>query len=240
MRGLALAGLVVAGCGRLGFDGDAARADDVIALDAGDPTLALWFSFDGGFDELISGRVATCTPASTCPTIVPGKHGMAVQFDGIDDCLQLPDDGATDTPVFTLAAWLNQPEYGEYSPFAKPFAVQTTIFNSWQIEEHTAATLGFTTHDAGRHDVMLISEPSVGVWHHIAMTFDGSQKQIYIDGALAMTQGEPDAVQFDSGPVLVGCDINGGVLAYPYKGVVDGARFYRRVLGVAEIAALAQ
>ena len=227
---------IACGCGRVRFDTAHEVADG--ALDAADPSLILAFPFDVDFDD-VHGAHPTCA-AGTCPTQVPGKHGKAARFDGIDDCLVLADDGSTDVPHLTLALWVNRARLDEYAPFSKPFQMATTSFNSWQYEEHIDMMIGFTTHNAGRHDTLGVLGPVVGAWHHLAMTFDGATKLLYVDGAPIIMTGEPDAVQYDNGPVLIGCDINSNAVIYPFAGMLDDVRFYDRALSAAEIAALAQ
>jgi hypothetical protein len=88
--------VVAAGCGRIDFD---PTNDDLIA----------WYpldSLDAGatLDQTGHGHTATCDPtAATCPRIVPGRRGNALQFDGVDDLLAVASSPAFSTPAFTVA-----------------------------------------------------------------------------------------------------------------------------------------
>jgi hypothetical protein len=233
--GVVLAGV---GCGRVAFDplGDGApNSKDT----APDPSLVLWFPFENGMTEAISGVAATCL--NFCPQVIPGRNGNVLRFNGGNgEGAMLPDTGVTRLQAFTLALWVNKDSDGEWSYFAKTFAAATTAYNSWQVEDHASKQLGFTTHNAGRHDVLYTTDASPSMWHHIAMSFDGATKRIYIDGGSVMQIGEPDPVQYDTGDILLGCDINNQVIVYPYFGSIDDVRVYSRVLSDSEIAALAR
>jgi len=237
--------LVICGCGRVGFDalGDASTHDVSPAdapADALDPSLVLWFPFDGSPNNVVDGATPQCFTAGQCPTYVAGKVGMAAQFDGSMTCLELPDDGSTDVPTFTLALWMHQPANGEFSLFAKLYQPATTVFDSWQIEDHSTQQYGFTTENAGNKDTQLVAGPAPGAWHHVAMSFDGATKRIYFDGAVASTTPETVAVDYDTSNILIGCDVNNNTFIYPYAGLLDDVRFYNRALNDGEIATLAQ
>jgi hypothetical protein len=69
--------ILVAGCGRVDFD-------------LGDPDLIAWYQLDtlgGGaaIDSTGHRHTAVCDDATaSCPRVVPGHHGNAMTFDGVD------------------------------------------------------------------------------------------------------------------------------------------------------------
>jgi hypothetical protein len=240
-----LVALMVCGCGRVGFDArdDAGTRDTPLAdipTDALDPSLVLWFPFNGSPNNVVNGAAPQCFTAGQCPTYVPGKVGMAAQFDGIMQCLELADDGSTDVQAFTLALWLNQPANGEFALFSKLYQPITTVSDSWQIENHSTQQYGFTTQNGGNKDTQLVAGPAPGAWHHVAMSFDGATKLIYFDGAVAATEPQTIPIDYDTSAIVIGCDVNTNTFVYPYAGLLDDVRFYKRVLSAGEIAALAQ
>lgn len=226
--------LLVAACGRIDFD----PRQDATTVDAADPSLVMWLPFESDFADVVSGADPTCSGG--CPQRVPGRTGMAISYSGAGECLVFADTGATDVPQLTIAMWENKASNGEWAYFSKLYMPATTVFNSWQIEDHMTGQMGFTTHNAGRHDVLYTNDAPPGAWHHLATTFDGTTKKIYVDGALVMASPEPDAIEYDNSQVVVGCDINNGMQVYPYTGMLDDLRVYSRALSDPEIAALAR
>ncbi|UCG59584.1 MAG: hypothetical protein JSU70_08715 [Phycisphaerales bacterium] len=78
--------------------------------------------------------------------------------------------------------------------------------------------------------------PEIGVWEHVAFTFDGSDVRVYRDG----TQVGSGAFSFGTDPdalIVFGCCQAGG--GNPFNGALDEIRLYNRPLSQAEIAWLA-
>jgi hypothetical protein len=75
-------------------------------------------------------------------------------------------------------------------------------------------------------------------WVHIAGTWDGTTKRLYIDGVLA--RSGTSQISYDTHDLYLGADENNGSLALPFDGVLDDLRVYSRALSLQEIAALAQ
>jgi hypothetical protein len=80
--------------------------------------------------------------------------------------------------------------------------------------------------------VVTATAPGAG-WHHIAYTFDGTTRRLYVDGASKATS----TTAGDSGAV-----IEGNVGAYgtqPFEGDIDEVRIYKRALTASEVSDLA-
>ena len=75
-----------------------------------------------------------------------------------------------------------------------------------------------------------------GAWHHIALVFDGFDRQFYLDGSLGRTGMGPWLT--GSAPLAIGADLDAGSFAVPYTGDMDNLRIYRRALSQAEISAV--
>src|SRR5215211_3735693 len=106
--------ILLVGCGRLGFStmpGDA-LGDGGGGGDAGDggvqtlTGLVVWFQLDNDngmtFTDSISGLQGNCTPPG-CPAVTTAGHrNSAYVFDGIDDCILIPDAPQFHQTSFTL------------------------------------------------------------------------------------------------------------------------------------------
>jgi hypothetical protein len=247
-----LAILALCSCGRLGFDSqtrdDGGRLPDTIVndtlqLDAGLPAgLVAWYPFDADRNDVVAAHDGFC-PAQQCPTSAAGHLGGGFTFDGVDDCVTVTDDGQLQLANITLAIWARQTATGQLSHVAK--RVIGGSVNSWQIETEAQGTpalsVSFTTYDNSGFNQYAKSAANaivLGQWHHLAATYDGTTKRMYVDGAevAMMTQTVP--LPYDNQAMKIGCDDNAPEAEF-YAGTLDDLQIYNRALSPSEIAALA-
>jgi hypothetical protein len=117
--------------------------------------------------------------------------------------------------------------------------------NSWQLETEALGTpplsLSFTTYDGSglnQYARTPMNTMKLGTWQHLAATYDGATKRVYIDGVEQATVAEPNPLPYDNMPMMIGCDDNNPVSEY-YNGVLDDLQIYDRALTPTEIADLA-
>jgi hypothetical protein len=244
------------GCGRIGFDahgdGPALDAADSPALDtaldaafAVPGGAALWAPMDEGtstltFADVAGGHSITCT-ASNCPTPVAGKHAGALHFDGAAmRVLHVTYDAALDpSAAFTVATWIKLDAFGTQGftcLVSKPFGIGSGDSYSLCIQD-TGEALFFSA-NMTTNDYLLGPSLPLGQWHHLAMTWDGTTKRGYFDGAFA--DMSTVTISQDASEVVLGADSNGGAYVYNTNGALDDVVIYGRALTAAEIAMLAQ
>ena len=84
------------------------------------------------------------------------------------------------------------------------------------------------------------NQVAANAWTHIVATYDGSEKRLYIDGQLDVTQPRTGPIFASSMPLQVGAfnvaAVPGGVDSF-YDGDIDGAAVYDRALTPAEVQA---
>lgn len=212
--------------------------------DAGPPAgLVVWFPLDAtpqNTADVVSGINGTCA-GSTCPAVTTGKHGGAFLFDGDNDCIVVPDMGQFGQARLTLSLWMRQDAADACSPVAKPVDLNATA-NTWQIETTDDNRISFTTshaQDSNERVTTPASTITIGQWHHVAATYDGTTKQIYVDGALISSGNASGALTYNNDSVRIGCDENNGSPALRFNGALDEIQLYNRALSLAEIQMLA-
>ena len=89
------------------------------------------------------------------------------------------------------------------------------------------ATLGGTTRWVGGP-----SASPVGSWTHVALTYNGSQLVLYVNGVQAGTLAASGAIQSSSSPLWIGGNQPYGEY---FQGLIDDVRVYNRALSQAEI-----
>ena len=231
------------------LDGGGVPASDAGGGDAGSdpiasiPGLLAWWPLDdasfvgGAVDASGGGRTATC--ATECPApLETGRVGGAASFDGSNDRLRVPFDAALSTTTgYTLAVFVYVIEIpsGADSAFAKPYGADTN--NSWQLELPGDARFRFkSAGDSGGSDD-LYAPAVTGRWVHLAGTWDGAIKRLYVDGIAAGSLAGVNL--WDDHDLFIGGDENGGSPSGHFLGYIDDVRLYDRAITPAEIALLA-
>jgi hypothetical protein len=235
---------LAAGCGRFDFDGRADAQTDVL----GDASLVAWWKMD----ELVSAdgvlgvadssgvlqHYAECS-GTTCPTIVAGKIGNAMAFDGVDDLLVAQSSPVLFDTNFTVGAWIavDAPPADVSCGMTK--ALGTVQFDSWSACFTNALdTYYYSATDSASDQIMTSIALSAGDWHYIAIVWDGSTKTLFVDGN-NVASDTPSGISFDEDPVYIGGDEDAGAPTAFLNGRVDDVRIYNRALTPSEIQALA-
>ena len=170
------------------------------------------------------------------PHVIKTPLGKAIQFNGTDDALFIPEHPLAGATAFTFEAifrpesggapeqrWFHlaeqDPKTGKDTDTRFLFEIRV-INNQWCLDAFV--------HTPTVDKALLFRDKlhSLDVWHHVAMVYDGQEFRSYVDGEL---QGKA-AIHFDPegpGHSSVGVRIN--KVNY-FKGSVREARFTRRAL----------
>jgi len=186
------------------------------------------------------------------PTWVPGRVGTALRFDGAtggDDLVNAGSGTSVDNlGAMTVAAWINVETVGEAGNPGRIVhkATGTSPVNGWQFVTQEANQLGFAVDYDGTNLVRTTAASafSLGSWHYVAVTWDGSATAanvlMYVDGTAVgsyatTTNAAGNRVSDAAANIYLGNEANG---ARTLDGVLDDVRVYNRVLSLAEIRAL--
>jgi hypothetical protein len=201
------------------------------AVEAADPDLVGYWPFDTSTAD-VSGN-GNHGVVGGDPTWVPGIFNEALEFDGVDDYVALTNQPPI-TNGFTFSAWVRR---NADSPATQDifnnnqFFVRTRPEGEGDGSNPFEAFVKFTGPEP-RALSNVASTP--GQWFFVAVTWDRTTLQIYVDGELrgsSARSGELDA------PVeaRIGRGEQGNVNANPFNGVIDEVRIYSRVLTEEEI-----
>ncbi|HVF47658.1 MAG TPA: LamG-like jellyroll fold domain-containing protein [Pyrinomonadaceae bacterium] len=207
-----------------------------------------WWAGDGDGRDL-SGNALHGTPFNS--GFVLGRVGQGFDFrsgTGIVPHLRVSDNPLLKPPQFTVEAWVKfNPIFQNYHVIiakgcsgcvADSYALG---FFSNGTNPASANPQFFTEHTLGTN---LLAAPgnlaNSTVWNHLAGSFDGTTKRLYVNGALVATQGVPQPIVYDANnvPLTVGADWENGVPAYRFTGDIDEATLYNRALLDSEITAI--
>ena len=244
--------VLVSACGRIAFDprGDASLGPAFDADTTGLPSgLLAWYPLDDPagteFRDVIGGRNGSCV-GPTCPTPAPGHIGQGMQFDGVANCISISDAAALDVPAITIAIWADQPIPGlpeGMAQVSKRVFQGTTADNTWELEDYDTNKLAFTSdHQKLANDQIFspVDAIVVATWQHLAATFDGATRRLYVDGAEVANGVETNPFSYDTSDIVIGCDQEASSIDEYFTGTLDDFQIYDHALSAAEIATLAQ
>jgi hypothetical protein len=206
--------------------------------------IAAW-SFDeigeGGTVEDLTGDGHTGTIEGAIPA--RGKYGEALQFDGENDVVKVPDSPEFALAEgFTLESWV-RPESAsnEWAPIlAKAVgggaAAHELAYWLYEAGHEPNVPFGGTESAPGEKNEALGEDPlPVNAWSHVALTYDGSQVALYVNGELVDCSPAPSpAPRVIAGELQIGAATESGDY---FKGRIDEVRIYNRALNAAEVEA---
>ena len=223
---------------------DARQAD--AEPDAGPTGLVAWYQM-----ETISGNVApdssgndhmgACT---SCPVVVSSIKGQGYAFSS-GDRIDVPSEGGLAAMTgFTIAFWV-QLNAALPSTYACPVnkGLGAGLLDSWQLcFAPPDAHFYFSTADLNGYDVLTSTTTMpVDEWHHIAISWDGSIKQIWYDGTSVASSGPDKPIAWDVRVVTIGADVDNLTThanAYELPGELDDLRIYDHALTPQELFTL--
>jgi glucose/arabinose dehydrogenase len=168
-------------------------------------------------------------------TLAAGMIGESLAFDGGDDRVDIVGAPALDTVAgFTIAFWYRAVvNFG--SIVAKPYGA--AWLNSWQFE-FNGPSLSFTSSDGTNQHFDVTAAPGAGTWIHVAGSWDGVTKKLFVNGVRVLAV--PRAIAVDTRDVVIGGDYNNGQFLLPFNGSVDEVRVYDRALSDGQVQQLYQ
>jgi uncharacterized protein (DUF362 family) len=200
------------------------------------------------FNEGSGGSVSDETAYGNDGTLVNGaswasggRFGYAVQFDGVDDAVVVPDapelDGMSE---LTLEAWIYLAvDPTDWMAVVQKWAPQGSPSNQYTYTMVVSATNRLYMHIFTDEDDALLTGNlpiAVGAWTHVAATYDGSVIRLYVNGV-----EDPITANLTGTINSTDRDVNiGACLPYNdeyFNGMIDDVRILTRALTPEEIAA---
>ena len=183
-------------------------------------------------------------PGGVCDFTLSGKSGSAMNFDGINDYVNISHTARfnlTTTTNMTIEAWVNPKNVcsdplaciivskhspigiGEYSFYFK-LASGTNefqyVFHNESLDE------GYTTSSVNI---------SVGVWTHMAGSYNGTTMNAYVNGVLIDNVSRTGRPIDSNESVFIGIIYSPNIFYYPYNGSIDDVKIWNRTLSGVEI-----
>lgn len=248
MDARALVLVLVVGCGDAALQPDAPFDASGDALDRGPPPtppdgLVAWIAFGG---SAVTGHLYEVVWGGPFHSAVgPGYRGKGTTMDGerqyaLVDTTQHLGSRLNFAGAFTLAAWVRADRM--------PTEFETVLSRSYGVADESSFALVIDSSMRVRYDSQggssVTSDHSVpvGTWTHIASTFDGSAKRVFINGVLAGSGDSNIPVEWDHRYIIMGADegMSEFKATHHLLGIIDEVMFFERALSEAEIASIAK
>ena len=222
---------------------DPLLASDVIS------GLVAYYSFDDSTAVDISSNRNSGTIYGD-PKPAPGARDMALQFDGIDDYIEVASSSSLNPTELTVAAWISPDSVSHPTEGADHYMILN------KEKQYEFAVFGEAFDDALPGEVAFAFGPrwiwfggdhfvELGEFVHVAISFDESYKAtMYVNGS------KTREVQYSGGIAATthclrigarGCSATYGFKPRAFfSGILDEIRIYDRALSQAEVQALYQ
>jgi len=156
-------------------------------------------------------------------TWVDGKYGTALEFDGKDDRVDLPNIGSYLSGEFTYVLWVK----------VRSFSYDGILLTKSEHARDVRLETGEDWTWLQQHGIVVCARAlDVNKWYHLAAGWDGSQLFIYINGELMGTVLMNHSPDFLGGSWWIGGDAR---LNRYSDATIDDIRIYNRALNADEI-----
>ena len=174
----------------------------------------------------------------TLTNMVPGEDWVvsdgryAVDFDGTDDYVDLGAVTSGNLSALTISGWF----YRSSSSDSISLGWSDVLPERAYILVYGASNVAYWVVENGTNNFPTTSFSGTG-WHHIAMTYNGSIRNGYINGVNQNVSGIAPSSYAVTGTFKIGKDLSNTIFS---KGLIDDIRIYNRALNASEVAQLNQ
>lgn len=195
-----------------------------------DPTgLVAWYPFNSNTNDSASCGYYPLQGSATYGPNRGGAGGRAATFSG-STTLVAPNF-VGDFTTFSASYWFKTVDLTGVQTFLGQNWEEGPTFYTYLWEGSIGAAIYFI--DNGAPFQVWGPKLPANTWYHIAITYDGSNAKIYINGGLVTTTPKTGTMAKNTSPLYVG----GRKDAERVRGSLDDIRIYRRALTAAEVAA---
>lgn len=163
----------------------------------------------------------------------PSGEGWALQFDGVNDYVDVGNDASLDiTDAITIEAWVNPAEGTGQQAIIGTGDIRNAY--SLYVRHAPGQDIGFWFNDNGTNKFQMAGTLNYGTWHHIVGTWNGTTLKLYLDGEIITSTHSEQTFTRNFQRVKIGYISN---IANPkyFNGLIDEVRIYERALTASEI-----
>ncbi len=203
-----------------------------------DPTLVGHWSFDEGSGIIahdVSGN-GNHGSLQHGPTWTTGIIGGALDLDGTDDYVIVPDSPSLDITgqALTFMAWIQSPGFHNFGWIVGKGGTNWYGMVWWLLPRDNGA-IRYAVKSGGAAEERL--DIPVGLvtdaWQHVAVVYDGSYIRFYLNGVGLDSLLQTGDLDVNNDPIVIGLD--GNASSNHYRGKIDEVKVFSRALSPQEI-----
>ena len=216
------------------------RGDQIVGVLVTDGLVGRWpMDEDSGstaFDTSVNSNDGTLTNG---PTRTSGFHTGALEFDDIDDYVDMGAFTVTDgLGAITVSAWVNMATLTQGAHvIASKWDNDFGASQSWLLQVSNGTT-DFQINTTGWAGVFANTGLQIDTWSHLAATYDGSDLRLYINGVEDASSAKTGNLKTPNRNLYVGVRFDNGTGVGYMRGAIDELRIYDRALTAAEVQSL--
>jgi len=222
------------------FDGFATHKGDIWSfktlpdIPIVDPNLMGWWKLDetSGTTALDWSGHGHHGTFQGDPLWVDGYDGGALEFDGVDDYVEIPY--TTDPTTYTITVWVKPARTGPANIVVRTSPSGPTVHWSHQLRIDSSGAFEHYAWDGSECRVMGTTAVKADTWYSVAaVATDNGRMRLYVNGQEEGIATNVGALWADGDRFLVGSNSGHGMGWF--EGLIDDIRIYDYVLSQAEI-----
>lgn len=190
--------------------------------------------------EDVSGQASFGVPVNMAANQlgVAGRFGQSAYFDGQNDYMDFTGAHALmPEPPFTISLWYKGEATSRAPLLASGFDYGNRLgFRIEGFERSSRPRPRWRMGDGSRGWTVYGQNITPDIWHHLAVSYDGSDARLYVDGVFVSNRTIREITYDLSNGICIGADLRGG---YFYRGQIDELQVYERALAANEVSHLA-
>ncbi|NQU82538.1 MAG: prepilin-type N-terminal cleavage/methylation domain-containing protein [Parcubacteria group bacterium] len=164
------------------------------------------------------------------PTWTEGIVNGALNFDGSNDYVNIPNDSILNPDYITIEAWVYPIAYQYYANVVnKRYPAQYILrfyYYTGRIQGyvHAGGAWRVCTTPAGKTEVQL------NKWTHLAFSYNGTKGTVYINSKVGCSFNYTGKIASGSSSVRIGSYYTGATRSERFRGKIDEVRIYNEAL----------
>ncbi len=161
-----------------------------------------------------------------------GKYGSALSFDGVNNYVSIPTSATLNLASgMTIEAWVRPNNVSGYRTVVLKETSGGQVYSLYAAEPGQGPSSYLLTGTIERQSVSLQSLP-LNEWSHVAVTYNGSQLNVYANGVLVSSVAATGNITTSNGTLRIG---GNSIWGDYFSGLIDDVRVYNRPLTANEL-----
>ena len=196
--------------------------------------LVAAYNFDEGSATTLIDSALNNNGSIAGATFVPGFHGQALSFDGVDDIVTIAGSDSLDlSSGMTLEAWVQPSDLDNWTTILLKENGESLAYGLYASDDTGNPPAGYVNVANGNQRAFGNSALAIGQWQHLTLTHDAAFLQLYVNGTLVSRTAANGPISNSNEPLRIG-----GNTVFPnefFQGLIDEVRVYNRPLSQSEI-----